>query len=102
MGRHAQRLRRIRRVARETGLLAVARHAGAQVALGLEAVARRRRHRQHDAGRVARPARRVKALEARAGAEWILRLAAGQSALGIGRDAETLVAAEAEGLVAMT
>ena len=53
------------------------------------------------AGGVARPARRVKALHAGAGAERVLHLLPGNAARGIGRHARALVAADAEGLVAV-
>src|SRR5262249_43027442 len=93
--------RGVGRVAGDAALLAVAGGARPDVALGLQRVAAGGGGALQGAGLVARPPRRVEALELRPGAERVLRLATGQAALGIGGDARALVAPEAEGLVAV-
>jgi len=89
---------RVGGMAGEAALLAVARSTSADVALGGQRMAVRSRRRDRSAAGVARPARRMERLHAGAGAERVVRTATGQTALGIGPDARSLVASDAERL----
>src|SRR3954452_23162113 len=98
VGRDGRPPHRIRRVTGQAALLPVAGDTRPDVALGGQRMAVGPRVGDHRTARVPSPARRVERLEASPGAEGVVRAPPGQPALGIGRDPETLMAADAERL----